>query len=91
MKGAPGHKFAHVVIAQLSWHVQSRGLIWTLCFTLEQHVISQNLDYGFINYLWNGSMSLYWLNNMMFLKIFLKFRSNAICIYDSLEISSLNS
>ena len=32
----PGHKVAHAVTAELSWHVQNRGPVWSLFIIEEQ-------------------------------------------------------
>ena len=39
------HNFAHVMTAELSWHVQNCGLNWWLFWMQEQHIILQDLDY----------------------------------------------
>ena len=51
-----GHKFAHVSIAQLSWHVQNCGLIASLLFKKEQYELPRDLDNELINTLWNKSL-----------------------------------
>ena len=49
------YKFAHVTTVELSWHVQNFDLIKLLLFMQEQHIYLEDLDYGLIGYLWNGS------------------------------------
>ena len=41
--------FAHAMTAELSWHVQNCGMIWSLFFMQQKHVISFYLDHEFIN------------------------------------------
>ena len=43
------YKFAHVMTAQLSWHVQNCDQIGSLYFKQEQHECLQDLDYELIN------------------------------------------
>ena len=50
-----GHNFAHVMTAQLSWHVQSCGLIWSLKSYLKHGWFSQDFNYVLITLLWFGS------------------------------------
>ena len=40
----PGHNFAHVKTAELSWHVQNCGLIGWLFFMQQQHLYLWDLD-----------------------------------------------
>ena len=51
------HKFAQVMTALLSWHVQNCGLIGSLWVTLKLRIFSQDLDYGLINGMWNGPLA----------------------------------
>ena len=39
-----GHKFAHVMTAQLSWHVQNCDLIGSLLFKYEQNYFFQHIN-----------------------------------------------
>ena len=41
-----GHKFAYVMTAELSWHVQNYDLIWALVTV--QHPFLRDLDYELI-------------------------------------------
>ena len=47
------HKFAHVMAAQLPWHVQNYGLIGSLFFMSEQDEFLQDVDYKLIRLKWN--------------------------------------
>ena len=58
-----GHNFAHVMTAELSWHVQNFGLMWPLLFHVKVHIqvrifryFHRELDYMPIKSLWNGSL-----------------------------------
>ena len=51
----PGHEFAHVTTALLSWHVQNYVLVRSLFFTKSNTIFFQDLDYELINCLWHGS------------------------------------
>ena len=50
----PGHNFAYVTTAQLSWNVQICGLIGSMQSWLLQSEFSQEFVYELINSLWNG-------------------------------------
>ena len=47
------HNFAHVMTAQLSWHVHIRDMIGLLESKLQQSGCSLNFSYEFLNLLWN--------------------------------------
>ena len=48
------HNCAHVMTAQLSWHVQICDLIESSEMKLELKEFSQDFDYKLVNSLWNG-------------------------------------
>ena len=50
-----GHNYAHVMTAQLSWHVQNYDLNAFFVNTLQQPVFYFDLDYHNINPSWNGN------------------------------------
>ena len=50
-----GHNYAHVMTAQLSWHVQNYDLNAFFVNTLQQPVFYFDLDYHNINLSWNGN------------------------------------
>ena len=54
------HKFAHAMTAELSWHVQNYDQITSLFFMQEQHVFLKDLNFEFINCLWNVSLDIQW-------------------------------
>ena len=51
-----GHYFAHVMTAQLSWHVQNCDLIGLLFLSNSKVIFFQVLDYKVINTWWFGSL-----------------------------------
>ena len=50
----PGHNFAHTMTALLSWHVQICDLIESSELTSRQYRSSQDLNYEFMNDLFNA-------------------------------------
>ena len=51
----PGHSVTHTMTAELSYHVQSCSLIWSVFLLPQLDVFLCNLNYELINHLRNGS------------------------------------
>ena len=51
-----GHIFAHVLTAEVSWHVQKYDLIGSLETKLDQQIIHNIVHYMHINCLWDGPL-----------------------------------
>ena len=54
------HNFAHVMTAQLSWHVQRFVVINTLQFGLKQNDISVKFELRVKSTYWNGPYLVLW-------------------------------